>query len=83
MDRHNGFKDYSLPLYCFNGGAFKAGIQQGFASKLMLGQYFAASSLLFTIGRMLVPVAIDVRMNWSQHFTFLACSPSSVHFYIS
>ena len=41
-----------------------AGIQQGFVSKLapahMRGQYFAASSLRFTIGRMLAPLAIPM-----------------------
>ncbi|MGE7602704.1 MDR family MFS transporter [Peribacillus sp. NPDC097675] len=41
-----------------------AGVQQGFVSKLapahMRGQYFAASSLRFTIGRMLAPLAIPM-----------------------
>ncbi|PLT32967.1 MFS transporter [Bacillus sp. V5-8f] len=41
-----------------------AGIQQGFISKLapehMRGQYFAAASLRYTIGRMIAPIAIPM-----------------------
>lgn len=53
-----------------------AGIQQGFISKLapaaMRGQYFAAASLRYTIGRMIAPIAIPLS-DWIGYFwTFLA-----------
>ena len=55
-----------------------AGIQQGFVSKLapdhMRGQYFAAASLRFTIGRSLAPIAIPMTIwfGYSRTFMFLA-----------
>ncbi|WEG13745.1 MFS transporter [Pullulanibacillus sp. KACC 23026] len=54
------------------------GIQEGFVSKLapenMRGQYFAASSLRFTIGRMIAPMSIPltVWMGYSWTFVILA-----------
>ncbi|MFJ7849220.1 MDR family MFS transporter [Peribacillus sp. NPDC097224] len=55
-----------------------AGIQQGFVSKLapahMRGQYFAASSLRFTIGRMLAPLAIPMTGWIGYNGTFLMIS---------
>ncbi|CAH0345213.1 MFS transporter [Bacillus sp. CECT 9360] len=49
-----------------------AGIQQGFISKLapdnMRGQYFAAASLRYTIGRMVAPLAIPMS-EWMGYFS--------------
>ncbi len=50
------------------------GVQQGFVSKIapedMRGQYFAASDLRFTIGRMLAPAAIPLTKVLGFQFTF-------------
>lgn len=52
-----------------------AGIQQGFVSKLapenMRGQYFAAASLRFTIGRSLAPIAIPMTLWFGYPKTFM------------
>ncbi|PLS15994.1 MFS transporter [Bacillus sp. M6-12] len=51
-----------------------AGIQQGFISKLapenMRGQYFAAASLRFTIGRMIAPLSIPLSAWFGYNSTF-------------
>ncbi|HET7578491.1 MAG TPA: MFS transporter [Bacillales bacterium] len=51
-----------------------AGIQQGFVSKLapehMRGQYFAADSLRFTIGRSIAPIAIPMTVWFGYSWTF-------------
>lgn len=51
-----------------------AGIQQGFVSKLapenMRGQYFAAASLRFTIGRSIAPIAIPMTVWFGYSWTF-------------
>lgn len=52
-----------------------AGIQQGFISKLapdnMRGQYFAAASLRYTIGRMVAPLAIPMTEWMGYLWTFV------------
>ncbi len=50
-------------------------IQEGFVSKLapkeMRGQYFAASSLRFTMGRMIAPIAIPMTVWIGYFWTFI------------
>ncbi|MFB7638448.1 MDR family MFS transporter [Peribacillus butanolivorans] len=67
-----------------------AGIQQGFVSKLspahMRGQYFAAASLRFTIGRMLAPLAIPmtgwIGYNWTFGILSALAIASAVLYFI-
>lgn len=51
------------------------GIQEGFVSKLapenMRGQYFAASSLRFTLGRTIAPLAIPMTVWFGYSVTFI------------
>ncbi|MFD2680094.1 MDR family MFS transporter [Bacillus seohaeanensis] len=55
-----------------------AGIQQSFISKLapdhMRGQYFAAASLRYTIGRTIAPLAITATLWIGYNWTFLIIS---------
>lgn len=52
-----------------------AGIQQTFVSKLapdhMRGQYFAAASLRYTIGRTIAPIAIPMSLWFGYQITFV------------
>ncbi|MEH6944000.1 MDR family MFS transporter [Bacillus sp. JJ722] len=64
------------------------GIQNGFISKIapenMRGQYFAASSLRYTIGRMIAPIAIPMTEWFGNTTTFLlifGCSIASCFLY--
>lgn len=58
------------------------GIQQGFVSKLapdhMRGQYFAAGSLRFTIGRSIAPIAIPMTVWFGYSWTFTILSALAV-----
>lgn len=56
------------------GELMVVGIQQSFISKLapedMRGQYFAAASMRYTIGRMIAPVAIPMTAWFGFDWTF-------------
>ncbi|MFZ3590239.1 MDR family MFS transporter [Bacillus sp. DJP31] len=66
------------------------GIQQSFVSKLspedMRGQYFAAASLRFTLGRTLAPLSISLSLWWGYDWTFISlavlCVLSAVIYYV-
>ncbi|HEX6922993.1 MAG TPA: MFS transporter, partial [Bacillales bacterium] len=64
------------------------GIQEGFVSKLapehMRGQYFAASSLRFTIGRSIAPISIPMTVWFGYSWTFVIlclCAVASAALY--
>ncbi|KAA0544598.1 MFS transporter [Bacillus sp. BGMRC 2118] len=66
------------------------GIQQSFVSKLapdhMRGQYFAAASLRFTIGRTFAPISISLTMwigyDWTFVILALLCVASAFIYYL-
>ncbi|WP_163100742.1 MDR family MFS transporter [Peribacillus alkalitolerans] len=64
----------AMALFTF-GELMTVGIQQGFISKIapehMRGQYFAAASLRFTIGRMIAPIAIPMSSWFGNSTTFI------------
>ncbi|WP_108670480.1 MDR family MFS transporter [Peribacillus acanthi] len=72
------------------GELMTVGIQQGFISKIapehMRGQYFAAASLRFTIGRMIAPIAIPMSAWFGNSATFiilfLFCIISALLYYL-
>ncbi len=55
-----------------------AGLQQSFVSMLapehMRGQYFAAASLRYTIGRTIAPLSIPMTIWMGYKWTFIALS---------
>jgi MFS family permease len=59
-----------------------AGIQQTFVSKIapehMRGQYFAAASLRYTIGRTIAPIAIPMSLWFGYTITFAILAASAV-----
>jgi MFS family permease len=64
-----------LIMVAFTGAELMVvGIQEGFVSKLapehMRGQYFAASSLRFTIGRSIAPISIPMTVWFGYSWTF-------------
>ncbi|SFC86501.1 Predicted arabinose efflux permease, MFS family [Bacillus sp. OV322] len=68
---------FAMMIFTF-GELMTAGIQQSFISELapenMRGQYFAAASLRFTIGRMLAPLSIPMTDWFGYNWTFLILS---------
>ncbi|BDG35449.1 MDR family MFS transporter [Saccharococcus caldoxylosilyticus] len=68
---------FVMALFTF-GELMTAGIQQTFISKLapeeMRGQYFAAASLRFTIGRMIAPLSITATIWLGYQWTFFLLS---------
>jgi DHA1 family multidrug resistance protein B-like MFS transporter len=66
------------------------GIQQSFVSKLapeqMRGQYFAAASLRFTIGRTLAPISISFSLwmgyEWTFIFVTVLCVVSALIYFV-
>ncbi|MFP3489386.1 MFS transporter, partial [Staphylococcus sp. SIMBA_130] len=69
----------AIAMFIFTMGELMVvGIQEGFVSRLapehMRGQYFAAASLRFTIGRTVAPVAIPLTALIGFQWTFYLIS---------
>jgi MFS family permease len=66
---------FAMALFTF-GELMTAGLQQNFVSKLapehMRGQYFAAASLRYTMGRTIAPLSIPMTTWVGYHWTFFA-----------
>ncbi|PFG03096.1 sugar phosphate permease [Bacillus sp. es.036] len=80
----------AIAMFIFTMGELMVvGIQEGFVSRLapehMRGQYFAAASLRFTIGRTVAPVAIPltalIGFQWTFYLiSFLAVGAAVIYF---
>jgi MFS transporter, DHA1 family, multidrug resistance protein B len=72
---------FAMAVFTF-GELMIVGLQQSFISKLapenMRGQYFAAASLRYTIGRMIAPLSIPMTVWFGFFWTFTIIAVLSV-----